>query len=62
MKAVKRKFQKDSERRDDPLFLKFKLSIRSMKDHHAKEKNQVLTKETCRARRAAELMRTKNPT
>jgi hypothetical protein len=62
IKAVKRKFQKDSERRDDLLFLKFTLSIMSMKDHQAKEKNQVLTKETCSARRAAELMRTKSPT
>jgi hypothetical protein len=62
MKAVKRKFLGDSERREDPLFLKFKLSIRSMKDHQAKEKNQVLKKEICNARRAAELMSTKSPT
>jgi len=62
IKAVKRKFQRDSDKRDDPLFLKFTLSIMSMKDHHAREKNQVLTKETCNARRAAELMSTKSPT
>jgi len=58
---MNKKFPKEPERREDPRLLKFKLSKKSTRDHHAKQKNQVFMNEVLNTRSRVDKRKAINP-